>query len=764
MSTTSSLKSFLIALYRSWILRILVLLVVLICAAYYIFVLPWLNRAISQNYFQQTGHQLQHDQIDIQLFKCNINLGHLKDSANLWQIANVNLNLDCWRSIRKRGLFVNEITIRQLQANPKQLEDGSWNFDDVIKHATAANKSTSNKKAASNPTPVVIKKITIANSTINSNVLALNNLPLAITPVDITLTNINLDGKTPTNLSIKANINQSTPLLVTGKLNLMTVQGELDVDVSGVPFVWFNELLKPYVAMEVLHGLIETRSHVVIDSGELSSIKSDGKLIELKVRPTTMEQDAVKWKSFEWSNVEAIVKDKSVHIPLLTLNEFDGQLIIDKNRVTNIQAMIIKPVPQAPANSAPANSAPANNLKPVQGSAVSSPNTQVSPDQIPPSQTWKFTVDKLAINNAALGFFDESLKPSFSVIVQKFTGDITDISNDAQHIAVINLAGNVDGYAPVTLNGKANFFIEQPQLEALFSFKKMDMGAFSPYSAEYAGWRIKKGLLSVDLNYHYDHGRIVGKNHVVMDHLEFGEKVRSTHIIDIPLRLGLSLLTDENGIAILDADISGDPKDPSFNIRDIIWRALRNTVKKIITSPFRLLGNLVNTKEDLGRIQFTPGESQLTEQATNKLKLLQEAIAKRPKMRLTIHGLYDENADVVALKHEQVKSALQKQGLTKDSIAIHDNAWAQGVNALYKTQGLTNASASVDDKYQELAEHEIVIAERLSNLARERAQAVKQYFVLQLGVSSEVLLLDSEDRCDNNNKCASSEVVFTLEE
>jgi hypothetical protein len=555
-----------------------------------------------------------------------------------------------------------------------------------------------------------------------------------------------LDGKTPTNISIKADINQSTPLLVTGKLNLMTVQGELDIDVSGVPFIWFNELLKPYVAMEILHGVIETRTHVVIDAGELRTITSDGKLTELKVRPTTMEQDAVKWKSFEWSNVDAVLKDKSVHIPLLTLNEFDGQLIIDKNRVTNIQAMIIKPVPQAPDKSAPVTNNPA------------------SAAEAPPSQAWKFTVDKLAINNAALGFFDESLKPSFSVIVQKFTGDITDISNDAQHVALIKLAGNVDGYAPVTLDGKANVFIDQPQLEALFSFKKMDMGAFSPYSAEYAGWRIKKGLLSVDLNYHYDKGRIVGKNHVVMDHLEFGEKVRGTHIIDSPLRLGLSLLTDENGIAVLDADISGDPKDPSFNIRDIIWRALRNTVKKIITSPFRLLGNLVSTKEDLGRIQFTPGESQLSDQAINKLKLLQEALIKRPKMRLTIHGIYDENADAVALKHEQVKSALQKQGLTKDSVSNHDAAWAKAVGVYYKAQGLTNSKASADDKYQELAEHENVLPERLSNLARERAQAVKQYFVLQLGVSSEMLLLDSEDRCNNDNKCASSEVIFTLEE
>jgi len=49
-------------------------------------------------------------------------------------------------------------------------------------------------------------------------------------------------------------------------------------------------------------------------------------------------------------------------------------------------------------------------------------------------------------------------------------------------------------------------------------------------------------------------------------------------------------------------------------------------------------------------------------------------------------------------------------------------------------------------------------------LAHERAQAVKQYFVLKLGVASEILFLDSDVHCDSANPCASSEVVFTLED
>ena len=290
------------------------------------------------------------------------------------------------------------------------------------------------------------------------------------------------------------------------------------------------------------------------------------------------------------------------------------------------------------------------------------------------------------------------------------------------------------------------------------------MGALSPYSAEYSGWRIKKGLLSVDLDYHYENGKILGKNHVVIDHLEFGEKVRSPHVIDLPLRLGLSLLTDENGVAVLDAEITGDPMDPQFDLKATIQRALRNSFKKVLTAPFRWLANLVNTTEDLGRVEFTPGESQLTVAATEKLKLLQEAMKKRPKMHLTIRGNYDTERDRVALQEEQVKSALEKAGVSQEAIRAKDASWAGAVDAQYKAKGLANTTADTQEKFSELAALETVDPERFLRLVRERGQAVKQYFVLQLGVDGAALFLESDPECNDQHPCNSSEVKFTLEE
>lgn len=733
---------FIYRLYRSTILRVLIILLILIYVAYYTLVLPWVNRIVSEQYLQQTGHQLQHDKIDVQLFNCNVNLKHLKDSAKLWEADAIHVNMACIQSFHERSLVINAITIQNLTANIHQFENAQWSFNDVILHQQAIHKNAAPKKATDSNVPVEVKKITIIDSTLHSNLLALNNLPLDAAPLNFTISNIDLRTNNLSGFALKADLNKSAQLAVTGKISLASLTGEVDVDAHNLPFAWFNNALKPYVALDIVSGTFELHNHIDVVAGAPQKILSSGKLSDLKIRPTAIEQDAVKWKGLEWEQAEILLNEKSIHVPLLTLNGLDGQFIIDKNRKTNIQAMFVVPVRSEPV------------------SAVTSTTT---PPVSVAEKPWQFSVDHLAINKAAIGFYDQSLTPSFSAIVQEFTGDVINISSDENTFAIINMAGNVDGYSPVTLKGKANLLSKKPTLDALLSFKQMDMGALSPYSAEYAGWRINKGLLSADLNYHYEDGKILGKNHVVIDHLEFGEKVRGTHVIDVPLRLGLALLTDENGVAVLDTEISGAPSNPQFNMREVILRALSNTLKKIVTSPFKFLSNLLNSKEDLGKIQFVAGESQLSDAAKEKLRLLTEAMKKRPKMRLSVQGMYDENTDLVALKEEQIKSALQKSGVAVEALISHNEAWVLAVNNMYKAHGFANVLSSAELKYAEMIVAETVDSVRLTKLAHERAQAVKQYFVLQLAVASETILLDSDVRCEKSGNCSASEAIFTLE-
>ncbi|RYF98524.1 MAG: hypothetical protein EOO07_38040, partial [Chitinophagaceae bacterium] len=145
--------------------------------AYYSFVLPWVNRTLSEQYYQQTGHQLQHDKISVQLLNCSFTLSHLKDSSSLWQAEDVHVTMGCMQSFRERGLFINDITIRKLVANIHQLDNSQWNFNDILVHQQKIQKASPEKSSNKN-IPIVIKKITLSDAALHSNLLVLNNLTL----------------------------------------------------------------------------------------------------------------------------------------------------------------------------------------------------------------------------------------------------------------------------------------------------------------------------------------------------------------------------------------------------------------------------------------------------------------------------------------------------------------------------------------------------------------------------------------------------------
>ena len=80
------------------------------------------------------------------------------------------------------------------------------------------------------------------------------------------------------------------------------------------------------------------------------------------------------------------------------------------------------------------------------------------------------------------------------------------------------------------------------------------------------------------LDSHLDvvNGKMKGTNKIVIDHPRVGkkEKFSKAPYKNIPVRAGFSMLTSAQDMIILDVPISGDAKNPKFNLNKVIGRAL----------------------------------------------------------------------------------------------------------------------------------------------------------------------------------------------
>ena len=145
--------------------------------------------------------------------------------------------------------------------------------------------------------------------------------------------------------------------------------------------------------------------------------------------------------------------------------------------------------------------------------------------------------------------------------------------------------------APLSISGVVQPFAKFLALDLKASAKGVDLPRFNTYSAKYVGYPIKRGKLSVDLEYKIKDRALTASNHVVLNQLTFGDKTNSPDATKLPVLLAAALLKDSRGNIDINLPISGSLDDPEFSVGGIVVRVVLNLVVKAVTSPFSLLAS-----------------------------------------------------------------------------------------------------------------------------------------------------------------------------
>lgn len=640
--------------------------------------------------------------------------------------------------------------IEKVQFNGFSLASWSQGSDNGLTRAFSVNNSgattsgsaDSNAKDSASPWVAQIQSVAINDAAIDWRVAELGQHQFAVRKLTIAANNIDSSGKTPLGIQLNASIDEQTTLALKGDFNLHSLDGNFSATLQALPVALAQPFINPYLLAEIASGRLSTTAELQVRKAELIQLKSQGELAEIKLVPRAAKQELLVWKSLRWSDAQVDLTKQIIDLPLLELSGFDSRFIITADGKTNFQTLFPTPVATPDA---------------AKSTAKTTKNSTA------PEQNWQFNLHKFVLDKASFRFNDESLTPQFTAAVQNFSGAMTGLSSDASKPASFSFHGDVDGYAPVKLQGKTQPFLTQPLLDAQLDFENLDLGGFSSYSSTYAGWKIDRGLLTANLHYRLRDGRILGDNHIEMDQLLLGERVESMTAMDIPLRLALALITDENGLATLDIGVSGDPADPSFDIGKVIRQAIRNTLVKIVSAPFKLLSNLVGSKEELGELPFNSGSSQLLTTATRRLNTLQQAMKKRPDLRIELRGIYDQNSDLRGLQVAQTKYVLLDQGLENSDIKAQNERWQKAVAEEYRKLGLKHEGTLTPTQMYEQWLQTIAIApEALTQLAAQRSINTKQFLVQQLHVDAGRVLINSSLDCSEPGLCTRRRVLLDL--
>jgi len=554
--------------------------------------------------------------------------------------------------------------------------------------------------------------------------------PVSVTGIDLDLSGLIYGAPGAAHLSASGVLNGGGNVHADGTLSLQPRRCDLEMALAGSPLA----ALEPYVARhsraEILGGSYGLRGKFSYAAGSRGSdIRFRGSIVSEKGRigDPVMHEDLVRWDRLDLRNVEYRTFPASMGIAEIVATRPYVRVIVGKDRTLNLQHL--------------RSEDSASSVAKHDSSALSGPGTVGKPDSAGASTAGSLTtIGGIRIVDGSMNFADLSLSPNFTTGIQELQGSITELSSKQLARADVDLAGRVDGYAPVTIRGQVNPLSDVAYTDVVMAFNGIELTSFTPYFSKFAGYKIERGKLTMNLRYRLNASHLDAENKIVLNQLTLGDKVESPDATSLPVKLAVALLKDSKGVIDLDIPVSGSLDDPEFSFFPIILKVVMNLLWKMVTAPFALLGALFGGGgDDLQFVAFAPGVDTLARDQFPKLQAVARGLTARPALQIEIKAGSSPVEDRRALAEATVLSKIRTGGtgplrLTRPEekrlLEVYREAFRDDPEKLIATEkpeeGMRD-SIIVSRARARLIDSVLVPDTDLRSLAQRRAAGVRGY-------------------------------------
>jgi hypothetical protein len=258
----------------------------------------------------------------------------------------------------------------------------------------------------------------------------------------------------------------------------------------------------------------------------------------------------------------------------------------------------------------------------------------------------------------------------FQLQVRPVDGTITGISTTSSSPANLDIDAGIASGGLVRVEGDLDLFDYTQLTDLSVDLRDVALPAMSPMSVKFIGHPITSGDVALDLDYEIVDRYLKASNQIEADDLDLGDKVEGQGLVNLPFKLGVSLLKDKEGRITLDIPFEGSFDTPGFGMASAAGAATKEIFTEIVKSPFKLLGKIAGGggDQDLEHIEFEAGTSALDDRQADKLKTLAAGLAERPTLGLGVVGVVDPEGDAAALQTEAFEAALVGAGVAQEEI------------------------------------------------------------------------------------------------
>lgn len=546
---------------------------------------------------------------------------------------------------------------------------------------------------------------------------------LFVTDANIELSNIKTGPGHQWGISASAMLLGEAAATARGKVTTGPMGLELEVGLDDLDLGRFQPYIERSAPLELRAGKVETRGTAKITGGgaePTATFTGDLTINEIDLRETVVGSRVLQWGRVETRGIDAAVGPLSLDIDAIDIHGAGIEVVVSEDgRVNLIEFM----------------AAMAERSGGSEGE---------EPTEVPP-----LTVDAVTLHGCSSAYTDRTLTPPFTLALDPVDGTARGISSSGTAGAALKIEAPVRSGGLMRLEGEMDLLDPKRLTDLSIDIRQAVLPPMSPMSVRYIGHPLDEGTVDIGLEYQITNSDLVGANLFVTSGLALGDKVEGEGMVDLPFKLGVSLLTDNEGHITLNIPIEGNLDDPSFGLGNAIASAAKEITGELIKSPFRLLGKLGGGSgdDDLGFVEFTAGSAALETTGVDKLTTLAAGAGQRPELILLVEGAWAFEADSIALKElvfeEQLAGqqaslelfeSMYLQAISSESL---DSLRAENMKADETTgeQVLDETSYYLDLR-SALIEAQPVDPAAVQALAGARAEAIRAFLVDESGIAA----------------------------
>jgi len=668
-----------------------------------------------------------------------------------------------------RTLAIGSIRVEGGSLRTAYLADGTITIQDLLTPLSDPRDTVPSSMT------VVIKKLTTKDVSFTFIDKMLEpEAPFTLENLVLSMENFTYGTRGTARITATAMPSRAGSVRAAGTLSLDPQKADMDIQVTGMPLPSLQPYAARYSRAQLIDGTVSMNGKMNYAAKGIRTLfrfRGTASSERGRITDPVLREDLTRWARLEMRRLEYVLDP-----PALSINEIVAtrpylRVIVGPDRRLNIQHAIategdsgwtpVDAQDSATGTSATKNSDTATHTTkeaaastPVMKDSITAPPVTKKPTIAAPvkkdsAAATLTTINTITITDGSMNFADLSLTPNFSTGIQSLNGTIRGLSSVQLARADVDLAGKVDTYAPVTIKGQINPLSEEAYTDILMRFEGMDLTTYSPYFTKFAGYRIDRGKLSLDLRYKLNKRYLDAENKIVINQLTLGEKVDGPDVTSLPVKLCIALLKDSKGDIDMDIPVSGSIDDPDFSFFPIILKAVLNLLWKIVTAPFALIGALFGGGEDLDHVGFEPGLDSLSQSQAGKLATVARGLTERPGLQLDIRGTFSDSLDGRVLALETLLRKVRPSG---------SGPWTrqeeERMLEIYKQTFGADAAQLVPGEESETRKQQIIEAARqrlaasmppsentLRDLARRRAESVMRIVTTQHGIDPARLFL-----------------------